>query len=57
MELTERWLNDSAGWQAVKEGKKLRESGAVLEAGFSGKLLKGGRADRAETHGGGIADR
>lgn len=39
--LTARWLNDIAGWKAVKQARSLRAAGAVIEAEQVGNLIKG----------------
>jgi len=41
MNLTEAWLSGAAGWQVVKEAKGLWSTGAVVEANYTGKVLKG----------------
>ncbi len=41
MELTDKWLNNAAGWQVAKQARQLWKSGAVAEADYQGALLKG----------------
>tara|TARA_R110002096_G_scaffold403766_3_gene601346 strand:- start:51055 stop:54039 length:2985 start_codon:yes stop_codon:yes gene_type:complete len=41
MELTEKWLNNAAGWQVLKEARGLWKGGAVMDATYEGKLMKG----------------
>lgn len=39
--LTEKWLGDSGGWAALKAAKSIMSEGAVLQADFDGKVLRG----------------
>jgi len=41
MELTEKWLMTSAGWQAMKEARRIISAGAVLKASREGNLVQG----------------
>jgi len=41
MTLTEPYITNTAGWQAVKQAKAIYRAGAVQEASFDGKILKG----------------
>ncbi len=41
MELTEKWLNNAAGWQVLKEARAIWKAGAVISASYEGKLLRG----------------
>lgn len=44
-EITEKWLGEIAGWKAMKHGRDLWKSGAVVKASWDGKLLSGGMRD------------
>ncbi len=51
-EINEKWLGETAGWKALRDGRRIEISGAVQRAArsgpsFSGSVLEGGRTLRA----------
>ena len=41
MEITEKWLGDIGGWQAMKTARHLADSGAVINAKAEGQSVRG----------------
>ncbi|HUF62428.1 MAG TPA: SNF2-related protein [Verrucomicrobiales bacterium] len=51
-QINEKWLGETAGWKALREGRRIEESGAVQRAArsgpsFSGSVIEGRRTLRA----------
>ncbi|MDB6075313.1 MAG: hypothetical protein JWO89_2953, partial [Verrucomicrobiaceae bacterium] len=41
MEITEKWLGDIGGWQAMKTSSHLADSNAVVNAKAEGEAVRG----------------